>query len=303
MAYGRGMKVILLLLVSWSLTAWSEQPLTTEEFTQLRLKSYERVATKYALLLDDKETGFEDYCDKEFAAAENANDPIFDKPDWPEKIAERVMEKYFRRQPKEEVEHPKQVLAPVESTQDSANFASGNFERFSTKDHAKSNGLAISLKYPKGWVAKEGERPHIVQKFISGGGGAMATMLFRPLPLPPSLPQGSKPPRHIVEKWFTPEALKETLPADATFIAAKSTKIDGLPAGIIEYAIRMETAGGILESRVIEFVFVCETTSIQIACSVSSNEEQKHSLADRMAEYLPVFNHIANSIVVETQWR
>lgn len=190
----------------------------------------------------------------------------------------------------------------ADSTQDLADFASGNVERFSTKDHPKSSGVVLSLKYPKGWAAKEGERPHIVQKFTAEGGKVMTTMLFRPLPLPPGLPKGSKPPRHVVESWFTPEAMKETLPAEAKFISAKSTKIDGLPAGIVEYDIRMESAGLVLESRVIEFLFVSETTSVQIACSVSANELQKDSLPQLMAEYMPVFTLIVNSIVVQSNW-
>ncbi|MDR2460485.1 MAG: hypothetical protein LBE38_06860 [Deltaproteobacteria bacterium] len=36
---------------------------------------------------------------------------------------------------------------------------------FSTKNHAKSNGLNITVRYPSNYTAKEGKRPHVVQLF------------------------------------------------------------------------------------------------------------------------------------------
>lgn len=36
---------------------------------------------------------------------------------------------------------------------------------FDSKGHPKARGLWLSVKYPSGWAASEGERPHIVQRF------------------------------------------------------------------------------------------------------------------------------------------
>jgi hypothetical protein len=37
--------------------------------------------------------------------------------------------------------------------------------KFDSKNHPKAKGLWVTVRYPKGWQAKEGERPNIVQKF------------------------------------------------------------------------------------------------------------------------------------------
>ncbi len=37
--------------------------------------------------------------------------------------------------------------------------------KYDTKNHPKAKGIWATVRYPQGWVAKEGERPNIVQKF------------------------------------------------------------------------------------------------------------------------------------------
>lgn len=37
--------------------------------------------------------------------------------------------------------------------------------KFDSKNHPKAKGMWVTVRYPKGWKAKEGERPNIVQKF------------------------------------------------------------------------------------------------------------------------------------------
>ena len=37
--------------------------------------------------------------------------------------------------------------------------------KFDSKNHPKAKGLWVTVRYPKGWQAKEGERPNMVQKF------------------------------------------------------------------------------------------------------------------------------------------
>ena len=41
----------------------------------------------------------------------------------------------------------------------------GNKEIYSTKNHPKAYGVNLTMVKPKGWIAEEGDGPHIVQKF------------------------------------------------------------------------------------------------------------------------------------------
>ena len=55
------------------------------------------------------------------------------------------------------------------SPTDLLGFKGANKERISLLNHNKSRGVNISLLKTKGWIIEEGDRPHIVQKYINPG--------------------------------------------------------------------------------------------------------------------------------------
>ena len=55
-----------------------------------------RALEKYGEMMTDPDSAFADYVEVEIALAERKNDNILSQPDWPEKIADRVKEKYFK---------------------------------------------------------------------------------------------------------------------------------------------------------------------------------------------------------------
>lgn len=52
-------------------------------------------------------------------------------------------------------------------------------QKFDTRGHAKSQGLWLTVRYPQGWQSVEGERPHIVQRFIYASERESATYLLQ----------------------------------------------------------------------------------------------------------------------------
>ncbi|RJP31871.1 MAG: hypothetical protein C4547_15005, partial [Phycisphaerales bacterium] len=62
------------------------------------------------------------------------------------------------------------VCAADQSKDLTREFIDGRRLTFSTKDHPKARGANFTIAYPSSWKAAEGERPHIVQKFVSEGG-------------------------------------------------------------------------------------------------------------------------------------
>ena len=63
-------------------------------------KSLDKVMADHSDLWTDVKPGqekssFESFCDDEFFLAERKNDPVLSRPDWPEHIAKRVLEKFF----------------------------------------------------------------------------------------------------------------------------------------------------------------------------------------------------------------
>ncbi len=171
--------------------------------------------------------------------------------------------------------------------------------KYATAGHAKAKGLVMTLEYPTSWTAKEGERPNIVQKFVSPSRLEMAAIITKALPLP----AGTKIPEQELKEFFTPTEMKEMLPEGATLIAAKATKIEGLPAGIMEYSMRQERAGMTADMRFVAFIFVHGTTMVQLQCSVVAPVAQSASLPQRMTEFMPLFTLMANSIVLPDKWK
>lgn len=171
--------------------------------------------------------------------------------------------------------------------------------KYSTVGHKKANGLVITLDYPKTWITKEGERPNIVQKFISPSGMEFVSITIKPIPLP----TGTLISESELLEFFTPTAMKDILPKGATFISANPTKIEGLPAGILEYSIQEERAGKMVYIRCTNYIFVYETTMVQLQCSVGALSTQSASIPQRTAEFMPLFSLMANSIVLENKWK
>jgi hypothetical protein len=181
-------------------------------------------------------------------------------------------------------------------------FLSGNRITFSTAGHHKSNGINLNLSYPNSWLAKEGERPHIVQNFVSerGRGFVMAMIGTWSLELPP----GTTIPENEWLNFFTPSEMKRMVPEGANFIQAKPTKIEGLPAGILEYSMRQDRAGLTIDGHFISYTFVYDGVMVQLICSVSDGQSSRPDLlAKKMNDLKPLFTLMANSIVLQDRWK
>jgi hypothetical protein len=98
-------------------------------------------------------------------------------------------------------------------------FLDGHRATFSTMGHPKAKGVVFTIAYPLSWAAKEGERPNIVQRFISehGHGLEMALILTKQL----SLPADSVLTYQDLRELFDVGILRGMLPPGATYIGAK----------------------------------------------------------------------------------
>jgi hypothetical protein len=180
-------------------------------------------------------------------------------------------------------------------------FTTEKQKKFSTAGHPKSKGLNMTISYPKSWKALEGERPHIVQKFVSEGGSGLelALIITKQLPLPP----GTVISENELKEFFSPTELRGMLPSGATFIGARPTQIEGLPAGILEYSMRQERAGKTIDGRTIAYMFISGTNLVQIQCMVFTGQlSTSTALARRMAEFNQLFFLMANSIVLQDKY-
>ena len=180
-----------------------------------------------------------------------------------------------------------------------AEFTAGDKTKYSTLNHEKAKGLNMTISFPNSWEAKEGDRPNIVQKFVSDGGAGLELFMI----VTKSLPPGTTFTEEELTEFFTENSLKEFVPDGATFISGNATKIEGLQAGILEFSKRGERAGVSIDMQTINYIFFSGSTMVQIVCQVGSLPGSPISARDRMNEFKPLFTLIASSTVLPDKWK
>ena len=196
------------------------------------------------------------------------------------------------------------VLLPSSSLAQDADpareFLDGNYTTFSTQGHPKAKGVHFTIAYPNSWAAEEGIRPNIIQKFTSEGGRGLDSAMIWAGALP--FPAGTTFTDAELKEFFTSTELRDIVPEGAKFINAKQTRIEGLPAGILEYSLRGERAGMVIDTQVIFYIFIHRSTMVQLQCAVSGVADAQENISRRMAALKPLFTLMANSIVIPDKW-
>jgi len=194
-------------------------------------------------------------------------------------------------------------ILPVENE-----FLDGKKVKFNTRGRAKAKGLNMTFYYPQSWQVREGERPNILQKFISEGGEGLeiVTILTKDMGLAP----GTIVSDSELKAVFAADELKNMIPEGATLLNAKTTSIGGVPAGMLEFTIRTNRAGMEMETYNISFNFMINSTFVIFSGSVALMPESKTgvvvnalSLGKKMDQFRPLFTLMASSIVLEDKWK
>jgi hypothetical protein len=122
---------------------------------------------------------------------------------------------------------------------DFLNYNSDTRERISLKDHPKSNGVNMSLLKPRGWIVQEGERPHIVQHFLSHDKLTRYMIQINPMPTFISKRESKEwlDTEDVVNGWIT-EGLGSTA-CNIKILTMTNEVIDSYPAkkATISYSI------------------------------------------------------------------
>lgn len=178
-------------------------------------------------------------------------------------------------------------------------FTDGFKYRFSSKDNLKAKGVDFHLDLPQSWLAKEGNRPNIVQKFVSQNGHGLAMALILVL----ELPEVNNISEEDVKELARSEESKEMLPKNSQFINSGFIKIDGLPGIYQEYKIRQTQIDNEVLMHSINYNVYYKNKMISIQCSVGSNSEDENNTDAVFLKYKELFKSIAGSLVVQSQWK
>lgn len=176
----------------------------------------------------------------------------------------------------------------------------GPKKSFSSKGHSKARGIDISFEYPASWLAEEGDRPHIVQKILGKEDGPISiTCMVYIDDIPSELSF------HLTDETadiFIDGVQEGSVPAGATILDKGKTFIDGEKSGWLKYYDEKERAGQKLSMYSLQYIFFFTGKMISMSCTVGGAVEDKLILEDAFNSYLPVFQSIANSVVIRNKW-
>jgi hypothetical protein len=191
------------------------------------------------------------------------------------------------------------VLAQQNSLQ---RFLNGERLTYSTAENPKAKGIQMSFDYPSSWGGADGRRPNTLYQVTSekGKGLELCNLVIKDLNLPP----GTKITAQDIEELFNSKGLKDFVPPGSQFIAGKRTAIDGQPGAWVQFSQNADRAGVSLQMVWLTYQIYYNRHIINFNCSVGdSGDKSRELVQQRFNYYLPLFQQIANSIIIQSKWR
>ncbi len=179
-------------------------------------------------------------------------------------------------------------------------YLNGFTQTFSTKNHPKGRNSDCSIRVPISWRAAEGNRPHIVQKFINDYGDGLKLIMLWINDIPVEANQTVT--EDDINDIFSDSGIVSLIPPDATLISFVKINLDGQTGAMIEF----EQVGNSLDVtskiRMIQFTTIYDNICYSITGSVYSIDP-KADLSNEMKKYLPLFKLVANSLVFNNKYK
>jgi len=188
--------------------------------------------------------------------------------------------------------NPKYLANPVREMLD------GFKKRFNSADNVKAKGLKYQFDVPKSWVAKEGNRPNIVQKFVSQNGHGMDIIMTRVGVIPEITNVSAEDVKQMLESGDA----KLMLPKNADFIKGRFVTIDNIPGVSLEYKAQQMYLDKELFSHNIDFYLYYQNKIISINCAVGASKGNESKLDGVFNNYKTLFDFVAGSFVLQNQW-
>ena len=184
----------------------------------------------------------------------------------------------------------------AQSETDTKNFLSDKTTVFRSFGNGKSQSIDFSIKYPSDWKKQEGERPHIVQKFLKTNGSTSISYLVLIKKI-----DGPKLTQEEISNELN--NIETAVPNGGIFISKKTNfKIDGEKAALLTYKMNRKTS---VDAEITMYAsvysMIYQNYLIQIQCSVGGTTGSQ-DFAKIFESYKVFFSLVANSFVLQSKW-
>lgn len=166
-------------------------------------------------------------------------------------------------------------------------------QRFRSDGHPKAQGIDLVLQVPKSWKAKDGERPHIVQKWISQNGTGSGMMLLDIRDM-----QGYSMSNGEVVEMVNSGEIKDVIPEGFSYINSGLFTLEKRKGYWIEMNMTQERAGFEIYNHTIMNQLFFRGKAIGVMCSVLKPKDEKVEADQQFEEIRPLCQQVLNSLVL-----
>jgi hypothetical protein len=159
-------------------------------------------------------------------------------------------------------------------------FTLGYNRVFRTKNHPKAKDVDFQIRYPISWRPEEGERPNIIP-----------------------LLSGYTITEQDLDNLFVESELKGIVPEGGKFISAKPIVLDRHKGAMIVYESTVQQLDITITTRILWFITMYDGKIISISCSVSALPGEESELKERFNLFEPLFKIIANTFIIQEQYK
>lgn len=173
-------------------------------------------------------------------------------------------------------------------------YIDGYRQEFNSDGNRKSLGINLVLQVPKSWKAKEGERPHIVQKWVSQNGTGLDVLILDIRDTEAYTLTDTE-----VESFISTGEVKESLPSGAIYEGSGLFSLENNKGYWVEMSSIQERAGiKVYQHSSIHQLFY-RGKAISLTCYTASPLEDQAGAADESYKRIkPLCQQVLNSMVL-----
>lgn len=180
-------------------------------------------------------------------------------------------------------------------------FLDGYKYKYTTNGAGKAKGVAFSIEAPKTWTAEEGNRPNIVQKFVSENGRGLEgfLVLIKDVPLAP----GETITEKDVAEILNPTDINDFLPDGAEYVTSGKLTLENLPGFWVHFKMNMSRVRNSIEMETMMYTVFYKNKMIQIQGQVTTSFNGKPMDRGGLKQYEKLFDLMANSFVLANMYK
>lgn len=173
-------------------------------------------------------------------------------------------------------------------------FVEGFRQRFQTDGSGKSQGIKINLQLPKSWTAKDGERPHIVQKWASLNSDY--TELIQLIVLDA---EGYTPTKHEMLQFVANGEAKTAIPDGATYVASGNFSLEKQTGYWVEMTMPVERAGFSMYQESLMYQMFFRGKGVAVLCSTGGQVGEQAKVGKAFQQRMrPLCQQVLNTLVL-----